>query len=132
MQRYVADIGKSWPVFIVCGGILPLLLSVIWLLMIRYFVAAMPWITVFLFNALVISVTMFCYIKGMPHHSNPYVGYFVHKAWSCYFSDTLYISLIVTLCITHSAGWIGNDPLTVVIGVSDPYVHISGQVSISS
>ena len=30
---------------------------------------------------------------------------------------------------THSAGWIGNDPLTVVIGESDPYVHISGRVS---
>ncbi|CAL5070838.1 unnamed protein product [Urochloa decumbens] len=88
LKRYIADIGKSWPVFIVCGGILPVFLSVIWLLMIRYFVAAMTWITVVLFNALVISVTMFCYIK---------------------------------------AGWIGNDPLTVVIGESDPYVHISGR-----
>lgn len=64
LQRYVADIGKSWPVLIVCGGILPLILSVIWLLLIRYFVAGMPWITVVVFNALVISVTMFVYIKG--------------------------------------------------------------------
>lgn len=64
LKRYIADIGKSWPVFIVCGGILPVFLSVIWLLMIRYFVAAMTWITVVLFNALVISVTMFFYIKA--------------------------------------------------------------------
>ncbi|KAF7012395.1 hypothetical protein CFC21_026591 [Triticum aestivum] len=88
LKRYVADIGKSWPVLIVCGALLPLFLSVIWLLMIRYFVAAMTWITVVLFNALIVSVTMFCYIK---------------------------------------AGWLGNDPLTVVIGESDPYVHISGR-----
>lgn len=28
----------------------------------------------------------------------------------------------------YSAGWIGNDPLTVVIGPSDPYVSIGGRV----
>jgi len=64
LQRYMADIGKAWPVLIVCGGLLPLFLSVIWLMMIRHFVAAMPWITVVLFNVLIIAVTMFFYIKG--------------------------------------------------------------------
>ncbi|RDX73162.1 Choline transporter protein 1, partial [Mucuna pruriens] len=64
LKRYMADIGKSWPVLIVCGGILPLFLSVIWLMMIRHFVAAMPWITVVLFNVLIISVTMFYYLKA--------------------------------------------------------------------
>lgn len=64
LQRYMADIGKAWPVLIVCGGILPLFLSVIWLLLIRHFVAAMPWITVGLFNILIIAVTMFYYLKG--------------------------------------------------------------------
>ncbi|KAI9086032.1 hypothetical protein K1719_032109 [Acacia pycnantha] len=64
LKRYMADIGKSWPVLIVCGGILPLFLSVIWLLMIRHFVVAMPWITVVLFNILIISVTMFYYLKA--------------------------------------------------------------------
>ena len=38
----MADIGKAWPVLIVCGGILPLFLSVIWLMMIRHFVAERP------------------------------------------------------------------------------------------
>ena len=60
----MADIGKAWPVLIVCGGFLPLFLSVIWLLMIRHFVAAMPWVTVALFNVLIVSVTMFYYLKG--------------------------------------------------------------------
>ncbi|XP_039135044.1 LOW QUALITY PROTEIN: choline transporter protein 1 [Dioscorea cayenensis subsp. rotundata] len=88
LKRYVADIGKAWPVLIVCGGILPLFLAVFWLLMIRHFVSGMTWITVILFNALVISVTMLYYAK---------------------------------------AGWIGNDAVSVVIGVSDPYVNISGR-----
>ncbi|GAV86096.1 Choline_transpo domain-containing protein [Cephalotus follicularis] len=64
LKRYMADIGKAWAVLIVCGGLLPLFLSVIWLLMIRHFVAAMPWITVALFNVLIISVTMFYYLKA--------------------------------------------------------------------
>ncbi|KAF8391355.1 hypothetical protein HHK36_023659 [Tetracentron sinense] len=64
LKRYVADIGKAWPVLIVCGGILPLFLSVFWLLMIQHFVAGMTWITVILFNVLIISVTMFYYLKG--------------------------------------------------------------------
>ncbi|EEF33810.1 conserved hypothetical protein [Ricinus communis] len=64
LKRYMADIGKSWPVLIVCGGLLPLFLSVIWLLMIRHFVVAMPWITVAVFDILIISVTMFYYLKA--------------------------------------------------------------------
>ncbi|KAH7669426.1 Choline transporter-like protein [Dioscorea alata] len=64
LKRYVADIGKAWPVLIVCGGILPLFLAVFWLLMIRHFVSGMTWITVILFNALVISVTMLYYAKA--------------------------------------------------------------------
>ena len=65
LQRYAADIGKAWPVLIVCGGIIPLILSVIWLAMIQRLVAAMTWITVVLFDILVISVTMFFYLKGL-------------------------------------------------------------------
>ncbi|KAL8166201.1 hypothetical protein V2J09_007700 [Rumex salicifolius] len=64
LKRYMADIGKAWPVLIVCGGILPLFLSIIWLLMIRHFVAAMPWVTVTVFNILTISVTMLFYSEA--------------------------------------------------------------------
>ncbi|XP_031406693.1 choline transporter protein 1 [Punica granatum] len=64
LKRYMADVGKSWPVLIVCGGLLPLLLSIVWLLLIRHFVAAMPWITVAVFNVLIISVTMFYFLKA--------------------------------------------------------------------
>ncbi|CAN6487232.1 unnamed protein product [Victoria cruziana] len=64
LKRYVADIGKSWPVLIVCGGILPLFLSVIWLFLVRHFVAVMTWVTVILFNFLVVSVTVLFYMKA--------------------------------------------------------------------
>ncbi|XP_051151949.1 choline transporter protein 1 [Andrographis paniculata] len=64
LKRYVADVGKSWPVLLVCGGFLPLFLSIIWLLMIRHLVAGMPWITVIVFNILMVSVTMFYYLKA--------------------------------------------------------------------
>ncbi|KAL6535704.1 Choline transporter protein 1, partial [Orobanche hederae] len=64
LKRYVADVGKSWPVLLVCGGFLPLFLSIVWLLMIRYFVSGMPWITVIVFNVLMVSVTMFYYLKA--------------------------------------------------------------------
>ncbi|CAA0815961.1 Plasma-membrane choline transporter family protein [Striga hermonthica] len=64
LKRYVADVGKAWPVLLICGGFLPLFLSIIWLLMIRHFVAGMPWITVILFNILMVSVTMFYYLKA--------------------------------------------------------------------
>uniref|UniRef100_A0A7C9DDI2 Choline transporter-like protein n=1 Tax=Opuntia streptacantha TaxID=393608 RepID=A0A7C9DDI2_OPUST len=64
LKRYMADIWKAWPVLIVCGGILPLFLSVIWMLLIRHFVSGMPWITVAFFNILVVSVTMFFYLKA--------------------------------------------------------------------
>ncbi|XP_071714531.1 choline transporter protein 1-like [Rutidosis leptorrhynchoides] len=64
LKRYVADIGKAWPVLIVCGGIIPLILSVIFLAMIQRLVTAMTWITVVLVDILIISVTIFFYLKA--------------------------------------------------------------------
>ena len=52
------------------------------------------------------------------------------KLWIVHISNPWLTSC--NCCIKHSAGWIGNDPLTVVIGESDPYVHISGRVSTSN
>ncbi|XP_057812896.2 choline transporter protein 1 [Cryptomeria japonica] len=64
LKRYVADVGKAWPVLIVCGGLLPLFLSVIWLVMIRYFVGVMIWATIVLLNILTFSITLFFYTKA--------------------------------------------------------------------
>lgn len=64
LKRYVADLGRAWPVLIVCGGIAPLILSVLWLFIVRYFVGVMTWITVVLLNVLAFGVTIFFYIKA--------------------------------------------------------------------
>jgi choline transporter-like protein 2/4/5 len=65
MQRYVADLGRAWPVLVVCGGIAPLLLSVTWLIVVRYFAGAITWLTVILLNIFMLLVTVFFYIKGI-------------------------------------------------------------------
>lgn len=65
-QRYAADLGRAWPVLVVCGGLAPLVLSVLWLLIVRFFVGVITWITVVLLNVLALGVTIFLYIKGIP------------------------------------------------------------------
>jgi choline transporter-like protein 2/4/5 len=65
MQRYVADLGRAWPVLVVCGGIAPLLLSVTWLIVVRYLAGTITWLTVILLNIFMLLVTVFFYIKGI-------------------------------------------------------------------
>ncbi len=65
LQRYIADLGRAWPVLVVCGGIAPLLLSVTWLILVRYFVGVITWLTIILLNVFTLLVTLFFYIKGM-------------------------------------------------------------------
>lgn len=116
----MADIGKSWPVLIVCGGLVPLFLSIIWLLLIRHFVAAMPWITVVLFNMLLISVTMFYYLKGWLRNQTSTL---------CLCVSSHMDSICLFHFISFVAGWIGNDAVTPIIGEHDPYFHVYGRVS---
>ena len=67
MQRYIADLGRAWPVLVVCGGIAPLVLSVLYLVLVRYFVGLLTWLTIILLNVLTLLVTLFFYIKGTFH-----------------------------------------------------------------
>lgn len=87
LKRYAADVGKSWPVLIVCGGLLPLFLSAIWLLLIRYFVGVMTWGTIIILNILTFSVTTFFYIKA---------GWIGHDAVSTVIGEGAADSLITT------------------------------------
>lgn len=64
LKRYAADLGRAWPVLVVCGGLAPLVLSVLWLLIVRFFVGVITWITVVLLNVLALGVTIFLYIKA--------------------------------------------------------------------
>jgi hypothetical protein len=49
---------------VVCGGIAPLLLSVTWLILVRYFVGVITWLTIILLNVFTLLVTLFFYIKA--------------------------------------------------------------------
>lgn len=87
LKRYAADVGKSWPVLIVCGGLLPLFLSAIWLLVIRYFVGVMTWATIIFLNILTFFVTTFFYIKA---------GWIGHDAVSTVIGEGAADTLIAT------------------------------------
>jgi choline transporter-like protein 2/4/5 len=63
-QRYIADLGRAWPVLVVCAGIAPLCLSVAYLILVRYFVGVMTWLTIILLNVFALLVALFFYIKG--------------------------------------------------------------------
>jgi choline transporter-like protein 2/4/5 len=42
----------------------PLLLSITWLILVRYFVGVITWLTIILLNVVALFVTLFFYIKG--------------------------------------------------------------------
>lgn len=108
LQRYVADLGHAWPVLVVCGGIAPLLLSLVWLVIIRIFVGAIIWITIALLNIATIAVTVWFYIKG--------------TCCGCSSVPFIRLPLGVTGIETHicggslAAGWIGSDAVSGIIG----------------
>ena len=64
MQRYIADLGRAWPVLLLFGGLVPLLFSVLWLILVCYFIRPTVWITLALLNVLALLVTLFFYVKG--------------------------------------------------------------------
>ncbi|CAM6083691.1 unnamed protein product [Calypogeia fissa] len=63
-KRYVSDLGHAWPVLVVCGGVAPLLLSLVWLLIIRLFVGVMIWISIAVLNIATIAITVWFYVKA--------------------------------------------------------------------
>ncbi|BBM99127.1 hypothetical protein MPTK1_1g18950 [Marchantia polymorpha subsp. ruderalis] len=63
-KRYIADLENAWPVLVVCGGIAPLLLSIVWLVVIRLFAGVVTWITIIVLNFATIAVTVYLYIKA--------------------------------------------------------------------
>jgi hypothetical protein len=128
LQRYIADLGRAWPVLVVCGGIAPLLLSVTWLILVRYFVGVITWLTIILLNVFTLLVTLFFYIKGMTK-----ALWFPPPFW-CLIEFKVYcfkvcnsIQLWSHVCwdrylmpwwdvVIWAAGWIGKDAVTAVVG----------------
>lgn len=63
-ERYISDLAKAWPVILVCGCVVSFLLSFVWLVLIRYFVACITWVSILLVNLLAIALTIFTYVKA--------------------------------------------------------------------
>lgn len=63
LQRYIADLGKAWPVLLLFGGFVPVLFSVFWLILVCHFIRPTVWITLALLNVLALLVTLFFYVK---------------------------------------------------------------------
>jgi hypothetical protein len=64
MQRYVADLGRSWLVLVVCAGVAPFLLGFVFLILMRFLAGLMTWLFIVCVNLLLIAVTLYTYAKG--------------------------------------------------------------------
>ncbi|GBG90263.1 hypothetical protein CBR_g50441 [Chara braunii] len=64
LERYVADLGKAWPVLIVCASIIPFILSFTWLVCVRFFTRITVWSTIILVNGVGLLVVLLFYAKG--------------------------------------------------------------------
>jgi hypothetical protein len=64
----MADLGRAWPVLFVCGGLLPMLLCMLWLVAIRYYVGVVTWLTFVLLNVFMILLALYFYFKGMSNY----------------------------------------------------------------
>eukprot|EP00238_Polyblepharides_amylifera_P011393 CAMPEP_0196575494 /NCGR_PEP_ID=MMETSP1081-20130531/4961_1 /TAXON_ID=36882 /ORGANISM="Pyramimonas amylifera, Strain CCMP720" /LENGTH=668 /DNA_ID=CAMNT_0041893815 /DNA_START=86 /DNA_END=2092 /DNA_ORIENTATION=- len=64
LQDYVTDIYKAWAGILVCGVMGGMLLSLVWMVVLRYFAGCMAWTTVLLVNLLFIVITCLCAVKA--------------------------------------------------------------------
>ncbi|KAK9804898.1 hypothetical protein WJX72_010746 [[Myrmecia] bisecta] len=64
LKRYIADIGKAKWLIIIAGLVGGLVLSCVWMLILRMFAGLLVWLTVFASNLLFIACCIFCYSKA--------------------------------------------------------------------
>ncbi|KAK3277731.1 hypothetical protein CYMTET_14276 [Cymbomonas tetramitiformis] len=64
MERYFGDFQEAWVLLVVCGALLPLLFSSIWMLVMRYFTWVLVWTTLITANILLFGLTIAAYVKS--------------------------------------------------------------------
>eukprot|EP00899_Mesostigma_viride_P018836 jgi/Mesvir1/26954/Mv20673-RA.2 len=64
MQRYIADLYNGWTVLAIAGLAAGVVISLLWIIFLRFFAGVMSWVGVFLVNALFILFTLVCYVKA--------------------------------------------------------------------
>uniref|UniRef100_A0A7S0RW54 Choline transporter-like protein n=1 Tax=Chlamydomonas leiostraca TaxID=1034604 RepID=A0A7S0RW54_9CHLO len=62
--RYVGDISKGILIIIVAGLVAGVVLSLIWMLILRYFAGVMAWLTIILVNVALIGFTLYCFVMA--------------------------------------------------------------------
>lgn len=64
--RYVGDISKGILIIVVAGLLGGFVMSVIWLVILRYFAGFMAWATIILVNVILVGITIYCFsMAGM-------------------------------------------------------------------
>lgn len=64
MQAYISDLIKAWLVVLVCGVGGGVLLSVVWIAVLRFCAGVMAWTSILLVNCALLGCTLFCYAKA--------------------------------------------------------------------
>ena len=62
--RYLSDIWIAWPVLLVAGVVIPLILSILWIIIMRYSIGFFSWLILIAVNAFNIGITLFFFVKA--------------------------------------------------------------------
>eukprot|EP00963_Diacronema_lutheri_P002214 scaffold148_cov341-Pavlova_lutheri.AAC.22 len=69
--RYLADIWTAWAVLLVAGVVIPLILSILWIIIMRYSIGIFAWVILIGVNAFNIGITLFFFVKAGYIGSSP-------------------------------------------------------------
>jgi choline transporter-like protein 2/4/5 len=86
LERYVDDFTTGWKVLLVAGCVCPIVLSVIFLVCLRYLTSVFASLILFLVNALAIVLTIYLFLKAGVIGSDAVTAY-VSKAGESYAED---------------------------------------------
>ena len=64
LYRYLGELARAWPVLVVAGGVGGLVLSFLFLLVIRLCAGFLVWLVILLVNAAFIAITLYCFAKA--------------------------------------------------------------------
>ena len=64
VERYIDDFSQAWVVLLVMGFIAPVVLSFVWMGVLRYFTGLFAYLIIFMVNAMAIVCTLYLYMKA--------------------------------------------------------------------
>jgi len=64
LDRYIADLGITWPVIVVCGIVLPLGFTLVYLILVRFTTMTLAYLSLLLLNLSSLAVTLLFFVKA--------------------------------------------------------------------